>query len=217
MENTELLFYSFIVVFTLLQTMITTDLRYRLVIAIIVLMIIAFVYNRYKIVSSMEHSTHTFVGKLEDVAKKKERLIGDLDVSRNPVVAKLMASDAFLQDAMKRLQKYQDVISQVYQDIVSLLFKYYEIYADCLIGKKDPHVHIQIMLDYRRLLLNHASSMYVQLDHEKYSEDIHRIVLQLQACTYKCLNVLKNKYGTSDYVSPVPHNMVGDATQLFWR
>jgi hypothetical protein len=215
MENVTLFFTLFLVSIWLLQTLIMSNKNEYLILTLVLAVIGAYGFTRFKEMDGIQHSTKTFVNELAGVSTKQKMVIGDLDLSHHPAVYTLMSSDTTLQGSLKRFEKYKDLNVQLYEDVVGSLFKFYELYAKCLLQEKDVAHLIVNLIDQRRAIINNATSLYMQVDHATYASDIYKIVLGLQASTYKCLNVLKNKFGVHAYVSPVAQNLTGDKYQLF--
>jgi len=217
MENVTIVTLSFFVCFYLVQRLIVADRHEQLVILLVLVMIVHIVYKQTLESNGLQHSTKQLVNNLDKVSREQFAIEEDnVDKSENIDlrVQTLMSSDALLQSAMRDFIKYKEVDLHLYRNVMALIFKYYHLYVDCLMGSKNAETFMLTLIEYRRSLLNHVASLNIMVS-TKQSEEVYRIMLRLQACTYKCLNVLKNKFGVSDYVSPIPHNLAGNDNQLF--
>lgn len=215
MEAITTFFLVFIVLIILAQTLITSRKEHVLIILIVMTVVVMYAYQQYKQVDTFQHSTNAMVAKLASLAKVRQEDDADVSMTDRPAVKLIMASDNNLQDVLGKLTQFQDIDPHMYDDVVLNLFKFYDLYAACLAGTKSAFVAMPIMLDQRRNILNRIASLYAQLDHKKYGARIYSIILGLQASTYKCMNVLKNKYGAHDYLSPIAHNIMDDVHLLF--
>jgi hypothetical protein len=216
MENIEFFTIACFLLFLLFQSLVTSAKNYIVILVIMIGLVFLTIYNKKNEAKGLHNSIRKNIEELAQVSKDQEIAQGDLDYGGDdPAVKTLMTSDALLQSSLKKLARYRDLNTQIHEDIVKNLFKYYSTYAMCLIGKHPVKEGMSSMIDYRRSILNTVNTLSLQLDHDLHSDKIYGISLGLQAATHKCLNVLKNKYNVSDYVAPVAHNQVGDAMELF--
>lgn len=216
MENIEFFTIACFLLFLLFQNLVTSDKHYSIIFIIMIALIMLTIYNKHQQATGLHNTIRKNIEELAQVSKNQQVTEGDLDYGGDdPAVKTLMMSDAMLQSCLKQLARYRDLNTQIHEDIIKYLFKYYKTYVLCLMGEHPVKEGMSLMLDYRRIILNTSHTLTLQLDHELHGDTIYKISVGLQAATYKCLNVLKNKYDIADYVSPVAHNQVGDALELF--
>lgn len=200
----------------LLHTLLLSNRQHTVIILIVIALVGANVYQYYKANLENKDSAHKFVKQARQTSEEYRQREGDLPVNNDlsPGQA-LVASDTVLQKAIQRLEYYKDVDKEAYAVAVDSVFRFYDLYGEVLIGKKDPQETLVNLVDLRRTALNTIAFLYTQLEHSKHSANIQRIILIIQSSTWKCLNILKNKYGIHDHIAPVASNMVGKEHELF--
>lgn len=154
-----------------------------------------------------------------DVKETRDKVGGVLDLVKQDGVdvkeftlpiRKVLESDPVLLKAVVALTKYLSYDKDIVHAIIKNLIKFYELYADMLLGVKDATRHIGSLLDIRQRIMEQTHSLYVSMPNTKHSKVFEYISLILQSSTYKSLNVLKNKYGTFQHEPPLALNAVVD-------
>ncbi len=214
-DHTYYLFFGASVML-LVHTILTSE-RSNAVIIIAVLAIVVYKGYEFHIDSKKDKSSVVkYVEGLSTKTKQYDDLEGELPTTHKYSVANaFISSDRTLHDTLLKLKKYKEIDIESHDNTIRLLMKFYELYANILSGKKEIRKNIVVLVDTRRSILNSVSTLYVQLEHTKHGNNINRIITSLQAATWKCMNVLKNKYGIIDYVAPIASNMAGTENELF--
>lgn len=143
---------------------------------------------------------------LSDHARMKE---GSINIGgTSDTVKMLIASDDILLDALKKLDEFKKVSEEVTTKSTMLLFQFYENYVKILMKKTHEidDITIHELADLRRSLLNTLSTLHIQAS--KNEKKINEIILAIQSCTYRCMNVIKNKFDVIQHVPPIPSNTV---------
>lgn len=111
----------------------------------------------------------------------------------------LLEKDAVLLDALSLLREYTKYDKAVISAVITGLIKFYDAYAKILLKPhKDSNARNSKLVslhDLRFEILRNLHSLYVSIPYARHAGTFERITLVIQSATYKCLNVLKNKYG----------------------
>lgn len=221
MEEQVFYMIQMFVLFGLLQTIILAKKSEILLLSIVAILVAFKVYEKYQSNLFDKKKDIEVWDKLE---KEGSATNSQLSFSSlNPSTEKsmilrakmLMTLDEMLQDALTRLGKYKELNVQAYNDILRMTFDYYKLYSHILQGKKSAKEMLPNMIDMRRAILNELSTFFMQVTKHKHQNDIYSILVQLQASTHKCLNVIKNKFNVNDGIPPLASNILDNNRSLF--
>jgi len=169
-------------------------------------------YTKYqentKYVRTTEQKVDSVVNLVDDLIQLK-------GVEISLPFKKVLQSDLVLLKAVTALIKFKEYDNDTVISIVQLLVVFFELYADILLEIKDYKIHTKSLVDLRFELLKRVHTLFVSLPASKHLKVLEYIVLCIQSSTYKCLNVLKNKYGTSDHEPPLAENMFDSSFEVF--
>jgi hypothetical protein len=126
-------------------------------------------------------------------------------IKKSNVGDHIISSDTYLAAILTDIAKYKSIEIGTHDTILSDVKKFYKIYSKILVGKLDPLMYMSTLIDLRASILNNLASLDLQLTTTNDSHDLTRIILGIQSSTYKCMNILKNKYNVDTYVSPIPN------------
>ena len=153
-----------------------------------------------------------------DKAQVKEQVSTILSYIEDDVhmpLEKVLETDPKLLKSMLGLVKFieydKDTVIQVFKDLNS----FYNLYADILLDAKPIHLNDVALVDMRFKILGKLHSIFVSLPYMKNTYTLEYITLMIQASTYKCLNVLKNKHGMIQHETPLPNNTFENAFNVY--
>lgn len=202
----------------LLHLIVISERQYSVILLAVLGIVVYRGWLYYQSSLTQRHSVHHVVEELVETSQNQDMMDGDLPSDDQYAAAKdLISSDVVLQQVLSKLKRYRAIDVEMYDTAVRSLMKFYDLYAEILAGQKPIEVHLITLMDTRRALLNTIASLYTQLEHSRHAPSIHKIITILQASTWKCLNVLKNKSPSHTllHVSPVASNLVGHEYDLF--
>lgn len=129
-------------------------------------------------------------------------------------IRKILESDQLLLKVLSALLKYVPYDKDNITNIIKELVRFYELYADVLLGIKKT-VWINNLVDIRFNILRNIHYMFVGMPTQKHVKVFEYILLIVQSSTYKSLNVLKNKYGNTLFESPIANNIFDNSFELY--
>jgi hypothetical protein len=130
----------------------------------------------------------------------------------------ILNNDSKLIDTLVYLIEFYPYDKDGVYHILKHLFEFYGLYTKLLLKGSDvkniEQTFIEIV-DKRMACLRTMSTLYISIPYVRHAKLLENISLQIQAATYKCMNVLKNKYGNILGVgkSPYAHNVFDIAMQ----
>lgn len=221
MDEQAFYLIQFFVLFGLIQSLILAQRKEVFILILVTLLVTYKLWLTYN--ESKKHKSNN-ANVWDDLAKEGVARHSDpFESNANPktdrvLVAKakmLMSVDTLLQRSLTDLGKFKELNLQAYNEVIRMLFGYYKLYSQVLVGKKNVRENFPNLIDMRRSILNELTTFFMQVTSEKCNKEIYAILLQVQASTHKCLNVLKNKYDVIDAVPPLPANVMEDSRSLF--
>jgi len=126
-------------------------------------------------------------------------------------VQTLFASDQPLLHAVQHISGLRTYDKSLPDHVVRDILDYYQLYSDILLGFKEIHHFLPNMVDLRFKVLRHLHQLHVSLPMLQDRDGLERDILVIQASTYKCMNVLKNKYDVH-VEAPFPSNLLSEDT-----
>lgn len=155
------------------------------------------------------------VSNVIDMVRKHSSDVGMKHLELTLPIQKVLESDPVMLKTILALMKFAHIDKDAVYNIISNLIMFYELYADILMEVKDVAVGLPRLIDLRFKLMNQARGMFVSMPQTKNLKVFEYISMILQSSTYKCLNVLKNKYGVNDYEPPVANNSTESSFELY--
>lgn len=155
---------------------------------------------------------------VQDVLSSLKGSLQDLDVKGvnfSIPIQKVLESDPVMLKAIRALGKYAQYDKDIVYSILGKIVQFYELYADILLEVKDVHTMLANLIDMRLSIMAQMHSLFVSLPQAKHTKVFEYITLIIQGSTYKCLNVLKNKYGTTAHEPPVAGNTFNNAFEMY--
>jgi len=215
MELDVYLFSSIAMILYIAHLLITSPKEHSILILAVLALSIYGVYEWYQRYEERGMSVAKRVDQVVKLTDEYRHVRGDEIVSKKKeadIVKVLIASDPFLMKSIKQLEDFKGVSAEAYTNILDLLLKFYEGYVRVLMSHNpvtDSTVHD--IVETRKSLLNTLSTLFLQTSGR--DNVIKSIILTFQASTYRCLNIIKNKYDVMQHVAPVPVDM--DVTSHF--
>lgn len=206
MELDVYLFSSTAVIFYIAHLLITSPKEHSVLILAVLALSVYGAYEWYQRYEERGLSVAKRVDQIVKITDEHRNVHGDEIMSKKKetnVVKDLIASDPFLMKAIKQLDDFKGVSVEAYINILDLLLKFYEGYVRILMSNNpvtDSSVHD--IVEIRKSLLNTLSTLFLQTSGR--DDVIKRIILTFQASTYRCLNIIKNKFNVMQHVAPVP-------------
>ena len=196
----------------LLSSQTSTYERFFLVCIIGILSYAAYdntVKNKLNIVTT-EKQVKSILNLIEDSLEAS----GVRNITLHVPLQKILESDPQFLKALLALIKYYTYDKDAVVEIIKDLTQFYDIYADVLLEAKPHTTHISTLVSIRFKLIEHMHALFVSLPNNKNTHIFEYISLVLQSTTYKALNVLKNKYGTTAHETPLPENAANDLISI---
>lgn len=134
------------------------------------------------------------------------------DPRQKSVVVEFLKADAAFFGAIRTLRDLGDWEVSVYSDIFPTIASFIDMYARILVRDRRGALsragrqEYEVLHDTRLKILRSLHHLYVSLPQPTITPSLDRIVTVIQSSTYKCMNVLKNKYNVRAYETPVSPN-----------
>ena len=211
MELDVYLFSSMAAILYIAHLLITSPKEQSVLIFVVLALTVYGAYEWYQRYEERGMSVAKRVDQVVKITDDHRNIRGDATVSNSKdadVVKVLIASDPFLMKALKLLEDFKGVSTEAYSNVLDLLLKFYEGYVRILMSKNpvtDSSVHD--IVEMRKSLLNTLSTLFLQTSGR--DNVIKSVILTFQASTYRCLNIIKNKFDVMQHVAPVPVDMAG--------
>lgn len=186
--------------------------------AFLFVVICALVYASYD-----EHTKHKLSvirtqDKVQNVLgtlKSSFEVMGVKGVEFSIPIQKVLESDPVMLKAVLALSRYAQYDKDTVDRILGSIVKFYELYADILLEVKDVRTMLGNLIDLRMNLMAQMHSLFVSLPQAKHTKVFEYVTLVIQSSTYKCLNVLKNKYGTTAHEPPLAGNTFNSEFEMY--
>lgn len=186
--------------------------------AFLFVIIIALIYATYDEYLKYNLSVTRVKDEVRDVLSTLKGSFADMElkgITFSIPLQKVLESDPVMLKTVFALGKYVAYDKDVVYGILGKLVSFYELYADILMELKDVHTMLGSLIDIRMSLMAQMHSLFVSLPQAKHTKVFEHITLVMQSSTYKCLNVLKNKYGTTAHEPPVAENTFNSAFEMY--
>lgn len=199
-------FISVLVCFGLTVAMLNSSLPSERVLLICIIgMLIAYVYHLKKQSSAYDSKTNMNAELVIDTIKSY------YDVSEDSVMPlrMVLTKDYVLLNLTTQLLKFKDLDAALIKLVCFNMLEFYNQYSNILMNGNPSSVikDVPCLIDKRFELLRNLHQLYTSIPQKEYSKDIERIIVGVQASTYKCMNILKNKYGIANSKPPYPVNL----------
>lgn len=183
--------------------------------AFLVMLIATLAYVAYNQHTQYQLSIVNTEDKVSKVLSLVQGLMDQEQIELTTPIKKILESDPQMLRAVLALIKYARYDKDNVLAVIVNLIQFYQLYADILLEIKDVKVHLATLVDNRYKILRLLHSLFVTLPNTKHIKVFEHCSLILQAATYKCLNVLKNKYGTTSHEPPLAENMFENTFEMF--
>lgn len=144
------------------------------------------------------------------------------DPQQKNIIVEFLKADEALFDAIKVLCQIGKWEASIYTDIFPSIASFLELYTRVLMRdsrgalSQTGSQECEVLHDMRLKILRNLHHLYVSLPQAAMTPSIDRILAIVQSTTYKCTNVLKNKYGVRMYETPVsPDTYEQDAHVMY--
>ena len=165
-------------------------------------------YNIYTRKTGDQRQKDTFMSQIMKDISDEVRLE---DGAKNPVkkqrqlenFKETILYDPYMSDVLKTLLDLKEINADIYYKVTKQLYDFFTLYsATLLLDNKSGSQHIankvKMNLDTldlkRKDIMENLEGLEYTLVNRMYNKQIERISLTVRASTYKCLNVLKNKF-----------------------
>jgi hypothetical protein len=164
----------------------------------LVVLALIFGYGIFKYLQSTDLQTKKSQKTIQDITTTLQtHMIHLLDFKiKRPMIIVLNADKQLLkvlEELISFLYYDKDVITK----ILLHLMQFYDIYTQILLQPtKDNSLQQQIttLVDKRMELTQYVQYLFVAIPHKRHASRFEKINLVIQSSTYKCLNVIRNKY-----------------------